>query len=419
MNEIERVTQKLGFIPCSKNHNVTNFSNDDFFSSQSDCILFKGDNEHVLTGLQGNFNSLIDFCYIDPPYNTRNSFIYNDKRVSPNFSLFGSHATWMQFMLSRLILVKSLLKDTGIIAISIDDYEQPYLRILLDNIFGEDNFIGNIAVCRSKNGKGSKGNNVAVNHEYILIYGKSTQSKIIGFNNSDDSLYKKIDSYGKYKIDGLFRKKGDHSLREDRPNLFYPLYYDDQGNVYTEKEHDNLKITYPLDSKGIERRWLWGKEKSTLDSGKLYASPKGVIYVKNYFSPDKRKKIRTLWNDNKYLTERATNEIKNIFGDKIFDTPKAVDLIADIIECCCNNDALILDFFAGSGTTAHSAYMCNLLDKGNRKVILIEHMQEISKKHIAHKKGFQYIADITEKRLEWISNQDKNYQYDVFTLPLN
>ena len=413
MNEIDRISRYLGFMPLSRDysHEVLPRA---FSSSDTSCVLYKGDNELILSGLQKELTSLVDFCYIDPPYNTRNTFIYDDKRVSSSTSLFGSHATWMQFMLSRLVLAKKLLKDTGIIAISIDDYEQPYLRILMDNIFGEDNFIGNITVCRSKNGNGSNKNNVAVNHEYILLYGKTKKAKIIGFNDVDET-YKKEDSHGKYKTDGLFRKKGDHSLREDRPNLFYPLYYDNQGNVYTKKENNSLKEVYPMDSKGIERRWLWGKEKATTESWKLYASPRGVVYIKNYFSSGKRKKIRTLWDDNRYLTERATKEIKDIYGDKIFDTPKPLNLIEDLIDCCTNKNSLILDFFAGSGTTAHSAYVRNLLDKGNRKVVLVEHMQEISKKHTAYKKGFQYIADITEKRLAWIQTQDENYQYSVFS----
>ena len=130
------------------------------------------------------------------------------------------------------------------------------------------NFIANIAVCRSKNGKGSNGNNIAVNHEYVLIYGKSEESKILGFCNANETSYNKSDAYGKFKTDGLFRKKGDDSLREDRPNLYYPLYYDRNGNVFTEKKDTDLKEVYPVDSKGIERRWLWGKEKASYESWK-------------------------------------------------------------------------------------------------------------------------------------------------------
>ncbi len=421
MNEIKEISERLGFEVPS-NESCSFFSNEyspeikELISDNTarlNCLLYKGDNKLVLSELQESLNELVDFCYIDPPYNTQNSFIYDDKRVSRNSNLYGSHACWMRFMLVRLVLVKSLLKETGIIAISIDDYEQPYLRLLLDNIFGENKFIANIAVCRSKNGKGTNGNNIAVNHEYVLIYGKSKKSKILGLCDIDENLYNKEDAYGKFKTDGLFRKKGDDSLREDRPNLYYPLYYDRYGNVFTEKKHADLKEVYPVDSKGIARRWLWGKDKAHSESQKLYASKGGVVYVKNYFVPEKRRKIRTLWNDNKYLTERATKEIKKIYGSKIFDTPKPLGLIEDLISSCSKNDALIIDFFAGTGTTAHAAYNLNQLDRGNRKVILVEKPHKILNSHVAFKKGFRVISDITEKRLDWIYKQDSNYKYYV------
>ena len=418
MYEIEEISRRLGFMPLVIDHSSNNVSTS-VNTGDKDCVLYKGDNEHVLDCLQTDHRGLVDFCYIDPPYNTRNSFIYDDRRVSNEPGAFGEHSAWMQFMLTRLVHAKRLLKETGIIAISIDDYEQPYLRVLLDNIFGGKCFLANIAVCRSKNGKGSNGNNVAVNHEYVLIYGKTDKAKILGMNDHDDNSYNKEDSYGKYKTDGLFRKKGDHSLREDRPNLFYPLYFDSHGNVFTEKKFENLNKIYPIDSKGVERRWLWSKDKAATDSWKLYASNGGTVYVKNYLNTEKRRKIRTLWSDNQYLTERATNEIKNIFGAKIFDTPKPLGLIQDLIFSCSENDALILDFFAGTGTTAHAAFNLNRLDDGSRKVILVEDSQKISEKHLAFKHGYRVISDITEKRLSWLSDQDPAYIYNSEAVPDN
>ncbi|WP_335992740.1 site-specific DNA-methyltransferase [Pseudoalteromonas sp. CH_XMU1449-3] len=378
---------------------------------KADCTLFCGDNLDVLASLYESQQNNVDFCYIDPPYNTTNSFIYNDTRVSQQSGLFGSHSSWMSFMLPRLVWARELLKDTGIITVSIDDYEQPYLRILLDTIFGEDNFIGNIAVCRSVNGKGSK-KNIAVNHEYVLVYGKSSKSKILGMAD-DASKYDKEDEYGRYKVDGLFRKKGDASRREDRPNMFYPLYYNDEGKVFTENTTGNLKEAYPLDSKGIERRWLWGKDKAKNEAWKLYASPNGVIYVKNYSTAEKRTKIRSLWSDNRYLTERATKQIKDIYGDKVFETPKPIELIEDLLFSHTSDSSLILDFFAGTGTTAHAAHNLNCIDGGKRKVILVEKDEPIAPSHIAAKMGFNLISDITEKRLKHISNIDTNYKFSV------
>lgn len=396
---------QLGF-DFDENINVSYELNDN-----DQCTLFSDDNINVLKALYSSKRSTVDFCYIDPPYNTSNSFIYNDTRVSNNSEIYGSHSVWMSFMLPRLIWAYELLSDTGIIAISIDDYEQPYLRLLMDKIFGESQFLGNLVVCRSKNGKGSK-KNIAVNHEYIVVYGKTQSSQVLGMLD-DSSNYNKEDEYGRYKVDGLFRKKGDASKREDRPNMFYPLYYDADGKVYTENLNNELKEVFPKDSKGIEKRWLWGKEKAKKDSWKLYASPSGVIYVKNYSTTGKRVKVRSLWNENRYLTERATKQIKEIYGEKVFETPKPIELIEDLIFSHTSADSLILDFFAGTGTTAHAAHNLNLTDNGSRKVILVEDNQRICSSHIASKNGFTYISDITEQRLKHISELDNNYTYSV------
>lgn len=378
----------------------------------SSCTLYRGDNLLVLESLATANPCSFDFCYIDPPYNTKNKFIYNDSRMSNNHILWGSHAEWMTFMASRLIYVHELLKDTGVIAISIDDYEQPYLRVLLDKIFGESNFIACISVCRSKNGKGSK-QGVSVNHEYIVIYGKSDKATMFGIEESDEDSYKKIDEHGRFKTDGLFRKKGDGSLRGDRPTMFYPLYYDMDGNVFTSNTTGNLKEVFPVDSKGVERRWLWGIEKASNEYWKLYASKSGVVYVKNYLTQGKRIKPKSFWIDNSYLTERATKQVKEIYGEKVFETPKPLDLIERIIECCTHKDASIIDFFAGTGTTAHAAYNLNTRDNGKRKVTLVEQEQIIQSSHIASKYGFNVIADITEHRLKWISENNPDFSFNT------
>ncbi|HDS3239129.1 TPA: site-specific DNA-methyltransferase, partial [Klebsiella pneumoniae] len=371
--------------------------------------IYIGDNLTYLQGLSKTSPKTIDFCYIDPPYNTGNKIIYHDNRKSVSSDIFGLHNEWMSFLLPRLFHAHKMLKDTGIIAISIDDYEFAHLKILMDKIFGEDNFIGNIVVCRSKNGKGSK-RNIASAHEYLLVYGKSDMAELSG-QPDDKSLYDKVDCFGEYRIDGMFRKKGDSSLRTDRPNMFYPLYFNPStGEVQVEPEL-GLKTVYPIDSKGIERRWLWSKETARERSWELFASKNGVVYVKNYSSSHKRIKVRTLWNDSSFYTERATNEITKIFGSKVFDTPKALNYIMSIINCMAKPDALILDFFAGSGTTAHAAAVLNSLDGGSRKTILMESNHPITKTHIAYKSGFRKISDITISRLNYVSDNFPDFKY--------
>ena len=142
--------------------------------------------------------SSINLCYIDPPYNTGSSFVYDDRRISRSKNVFGSHKEWMSFMHPRLQMIHLLLKEDGVISVSIDDYEQPYLRLLLDDVFGEDNFIGNIVTCRSKNGKGGRAN-IATNHEYVIVHGKSKKSKLIGFPDAEDN-YNKQDKHGRFKV---------------------------------------------------------------------------------------------------------------------------------------------------------------------------------------------------------------------------
>ncbi|EIF2742057.1 site-specific DNA-methyltransferase, partial [Salmonella enterica subsp. enterica serovar Infantis] len=167
-NKIKSISEKLGF--CSSEYlldaSLIDLSLELSIDNLPDSILISGDNLYGLAGLISNGKNTIDVCYIDPPYNTGSKFLYHDKRKSAPSDLFGSHGAWMMFMLPRLICAKEMMKPTGVIAISIDDYEFPYLKILMDSVFGESNFIGNIVVCRSKNGKGSN-KNIASTHEYL------------------------------------------------------------------------------------------------------------------------------------------------------------------------------------------------------------------------------------------------------------
>jgi len=375
-----------------------------------------GDNLVYLMHFACTSSESVDFCYIDPPYNTGSKFLYHDNRKSDSSGPFGTHSEWMSFMLPRLIAAREMLKQNGVIAISIDDYEHVYLKVLMDRIFGEENFIGNIVTCRSKNGKGGK-RNIAPSHEYLLVYGKTQESELRG-QPDDDSSYNKADDYGKYKVDGLFRKKGEASLRTDRPNMYYPLYcHPESGQVFLDPAPGLMEI-FPVDSKGIERRWLWGQDTARERAWQLYSSPKGVIYVKNYagIENEKRTKVRTLWDNTAFYTERATNEITKLFGEKVFDTPKPLEYIKSIIDCMANRDAVILDFFAGSGTTAHAAMSLNMVDGGTRKTILMENDAPISHTHVSYKEGFRKTSDITVARLNKLREIFPEFSYMAYEL---
>ncbi len=413
--KIEQIASTLGIFDIEKCQAPA--ANLSCGENASDCLLIKGDNLQAMTVMVSQ-NRKVDFCYIDPPYNTGQEFIYSDNKTSWSAGIWGRHRDWMAFMLPRLVAAEFILKNTGVIAISIDDYEYAHLKILMDAVFGAEKYIATLIVCRSKNGKGSK-QNVAVNHEYVLLYGKSTDALINGLAETEEKIYEKKDEFGEFTIDGLFRKKGDASLKEDRPNMHYPLYYSEDGKVYTQNTQEGLSMVLPEDSKGIARRWLWGIEKATAESWKLYASKKGVIYVKNYKTAGKKTKLRSILDSSEYLTDRATTELKEIFGEKIFETPKPIGLIRDLIDCCTLPDATVLDFFAGTGTTAEAAWELNRREGTKRKVILIEQNHPIKHAHVARKNGFEHTSDIAEFRLRSINNRDKNFQFSVSSISSN
>lgn len=408
--EIEKLARNLG-LPAFQPSVFPHPGVSEMRIGEEDCTLIKGDNLVALQMLVASHRDQLDFCYIDPPYNTGSKFAYHDRRFSNSLGIWGKHEEWMEFMLPRLVLLKRLLKDSGLVAVSIDDYEYSQLKVLLDHVFGSDNHIGTVIVHRSKNGKGSKAH-IAVSHEYVVLYGKTKAAHLLGLPEQDIASYDKIDEHGRYKIDGLFRKKGEASRRTDRPNMYFPLYYDQNGRVFTENGSGDLREAFPIDSKGIERRWLWGRDKVEGESWRLFASAKGTIYVKNYLTEEKRIKIRSIWDSPRYLTERATKEITEIYGEKVFDTPKPLALIEDLIKCCTRPDALVIDFFAGSGTTAEAAHNVNQEDQGTRKVLLVEQDAQIPAEHIATSRGFKFVADITEYRLQQLAARTK-FTYKV------
>src|ERR1700754_276249 len=184
-----------------------------------ECLLIRADNlgalDWLANGGMDGFGS-VDFCYIDPPYNTGSKFAYSDKRRTLRPGIWGRHHDWMEFMLPRLMAAKRVLSKNGLIAVSIDDNEMPRLQILMESVFGPDQFIANLVVCRSKNGKGGRAN-IATNHEYVCLFGASPDASVRGLEERKSDRYTKVDTHGRFAIDGLFRKKGDASLRRDRP----------------------------------------------------------------------------------------------------------------------------------------------------------------------------------------------------------
>ena len=353
--------------------------------------------------------------YIDPPYNTgSDSFIYPDKfsetreeyarRVGDKDSdgylkrdgVFQGawrknprenghyHSNWLSMMLPRLHLARTLLREDGVIFISIDDNEQAQLKLLCDEVFGAENFVDTLIVMKSSNGMGSK-EGFSTNHDFVLVYKKnSTTGSFYGITASEDYIanFDKEDEFGKFKIDGLFRKKGRSARKEDSPNCFYPLFFEPKtGKVFLENTGNLLSVTPKLPN-GNDGRWIWSKDFAKDKMYRLHAGKKGTIYVKDYYTSGVKEKPRSILTDTSYSTESATNEIINIFGEKLFSTPKPIQLITDLIDLCTNQDDIILDFFSGSSATAHATFTLNSKDTSKkRRCICVQLPEEINPKN--------------------------------------
>ena len=327
-------------------------------------LLIEGDNYHALSVLNYTHAKKIDLIYIDPPYNTGNKvFIFNDRYIDYEDSY--RHSKWLSFMEKRLKLAKNLLKDTGVIFISIDYNELAQLRLICDELFGEKNFIG-ILIWRKKEGGGQTDDYFVTEHEYILLYERTQSFKWIDETVPiEEAKFNKKDEEGKKFSAIKLAKWGSGARREDRPTMYFKI-----------KAPDG-KYVYPKAPDGSEGRWRVGKIKMNelIENNLIYWEKKNGVWIpyeKNHYSDADVKKIK----ERSILFELAstgdaTNELTGIFGIKdVFQNPKPTDLIKFLITHTSNKDATILDFMAGSGTTGHAVLKVNKEDGGNRQFIL-------------------------------------------------
>ena len=409
----------LANSPISKTLRPCREESVDFDNTEN--LYIEGDNLDVLKLLQETYLGKIKMIYIDPPYNTGHDFVYNDdfaestdeylnnssqfdengNRLFENTETNGRiHTNWLNMLYTRLKISKDLLSNDGVIFISIDDNEQSNLKKICDEVFGTDNFIATAVLQRSTNGMGDK-KGFARNHEYILCYQRSEDTCFKGLRPDAEYMksFDKEDKHGKYKMDGILMKKGAGSRREDSPTLYFPLYYSPTTGHVSLSPLDGYVERYPIKSDGSDGRWTWGREKIKNENHRLYASPNGTIYIKDYFTDDRRMKIKTVLIDSLYLTDRATNEVKDIFNSKAFDTPKPIKLLIDLLDLVTEKDDIILDFFSGSSTTAHATMKLNSEDGGNRKFIMVQLSEETDKKSDAYKAGYKNICEIGKERI--------------------
>jgi len=332
-------------------------------------FLFKGNNLIVLHSILPIFMNSIKLIYIDPPYNTGNTFVYKDK---------FSRSTWLIFMKNRLEIAKEFLQDDGVLVVQCDENEQAYLKVLLDELYGEENFLGLITIVMNPGGRDYR--YLARTHEYLLIYGKSEKSILYPLKLNKKFPFR--DNLGDFELRNL-RNGNVRFHKENRPNLCYPFYVninsEDQYNHYSlslTPKKDSIKV-YPKISQGIQTVWRWGKIKAeqnilinTFDSNLIARRYKDSFLIFEKYRNNYRL-ARTVWTEKEFQTSKGTRHIKEMFDERVFDYPKPELLIAKIIDITTKENDRVLDFFLGSGTTAAVAH------KANRKWIGIEQMKYI------------------------------------------
>ncbi len=341
-------------------------------------LLIEGDNYHSLAVLNFTHQTSIDFIYVDPPYNTGNkSWKYNNNFVDKDDPF--RHSKFLSFLYKRLRLARNLLKQSGIICVTIDDHEIFPVGMLMDEIFGEENRLGVITIVHNPRGR-SDDKFFATSHEYALFYAKdATQANILklGLTEEQEEAFNLEDEISRYRL-LPFRRSGSNSLRTARPNLFYPIYFNSQtGEITTDNPNNkSFSVILPIDTKGIERVWRWGKEtlSKTLTTEIVIRQNSNdyTVYAKDRIKEGRRPK--TYWIDPKYdASSHGTILLESILGEnKAFDYPKSIYAVSDAIRIVAKNNkqAVILDFFAGSGTTGHAVLEVNEEDDGNRQFIL-------------------------------------------------
>ncbi len=351
-------------------------------------ILIEGDNYHALSVLNFTHQGKIDAIYVDPPYNTgARDWKYNNDYVDSTDSY--RHSKWISFMRKRLNLAKNLLTDEGIICVTIDDYEVARLIMIMEEVFGEENHLGTVVIKNNPSGRSTeKGFSIA--HEYALFFAKSEKAKIGRLERNEDQIarYKEKDTNGVFEWVN-FRKHG--STRAESPKMFYPLFITKDSIRVPKLEWNNSKedwtmqekpksgetVSYPIDEDGHERRWKWGIERVREEIAEMKVgkdrSGNYAVYIKSRMNDEGMLPL-TWWDKKEYsATTHGTNLLKSIFSKlNAFSYPKSLYAVIDCLKVMANKkDSVILDFFAGSGTTGHAVLQLNKEDKGARKFILV------------------------------------------------
>lgn len=351
-------------------------------------IFIEGDNIDALKLLQNEYLGKVKMIYIDPPYNTGKNRLYKDR---------FSHANWLSMMYPRLKLARNLLRDDGVIFISIDDGEQANLKRICDEIFGSDAFVG-LFPWRSRTAKADVPYGVSNDVEWVVAYAKPA---FVAGRLGERNYYKSDDFKDRWRLQNLTTNK----TSTERPNSFFTMVNPKNGDKYPASEtrtwsvtmdtfqdyYDKGKIVFPGDYDFLNIKKPAFRVFEAEDKAKALAKY-GVDVVRMAIST-------YLPEDEVGRTEHGSKEIRDLFERQLFPYPKPVSLIKFFVRSLCDTDALILDFFAGSATTAHAVMQLNAEDGGNRQFIMVQLPEPCNEQSEAFRAGYKTIADIGKERI--------------------
>ena len=368
-------------------------------------ILIEGDNLEALATLAYTHEGKIDVIYIDPPYNTGNKdFIYNDSYVDKEDSY--RHSKWLSFMSRRLKIAKKLLSDRGVIFISIDDNEQAQLKLLCDEVFGNKNFIADLVWSNQEGGGSSDSRLFRIKHEHIIVFSKDIlKVDIKGVDISNENRYKEEDEFSNIRGKYYLQKLGMGSIQYSE-SLDYPIVAPDGSNIFPSDNNNGRKAC-----------WRWSKEKLKwgIENGfVVIKKSKSIwtVYTKQYLNCDNNGEIinrtqRPLGIIEKYSSTQAAKFLENIGLSKLFNYSKPTDLIKYLIDRFVDLNPVILDFFAGSGTTLHATMELNK-DGGHRKCILVTNNENNICEEVTYERNRRVIQGYTNVKGEEVPGLANN-----------
>ncbi|GAA4119198.1 hypothetical protein GCM10022215_21440 [Nocardioides fonticola] len=370
----------------------------------------EGDNLDVLRHLvaQGEH---VDLIYIDPPYNTGNDFAYRDDIRGD--AVRTRHEAWVEMMRPRLEAARDLLAPGGALFASIDDHEAAYLRLLLDEVFGEECFLAQIVVNLNPKGR-QLGPGFATSHEYLLVFARDPRACVLEASSTeavDPADFPQRDEEGRAFRHLPLRNTNKKFNPATTPTLHYPLYGDAaSGRVATEPFADAVEI-WPVFGDGRPAVWRWSAALAAERPDDLVCrrirgrlGDRVDVYQRDWLHPGRRKKLSTIWMAEEVgSTDTAVAELKAIVGH-VFESPKPTGLIRRILATM-PDDARVLDFFAGSGTTGHAVALANLADGGTRRCLSVDRAEPTRPGSNAHAAGLLTVADITRARLRAVAEQ--------------